>query len=480
MVYRTLLLGILLAVTPALAASGPEVSADQAQQVQQQIEAWFSSTFGTPVPPGQHPVVVTPEEDHYRLTVPFQGLSDGPTPLQLTMAAQKLDASRWAIEHAGFTLPAQFTLTQPLPDQDKQPASTVKIHYIVTAKAQDGTGLWDPSFSTTSTLSQSATGLRSEASGENLHQVTEVALSHGTTVIQPVDTNHIDVNMEGTVEGFSQESLAEATAFRLGIKMGRVTGAMTGVQRDRVGAALQGTVTAWKVSQTMPKEAQGSFMTRALLDGLRGLADGFVLDETLEEISVVARGREYDVSSGRLGIEVQAVKGLADISLSVALQGIVGAQPSPFEMFLPSTVTLKPHVTGLTSKQLLDYLTAVFQPGSDQQALAQELLAVGGVEAGLDQFELVLGRTSLTGTTTAHFNPGGIPRITAEISASNFDDLTTKAAATPFAAQTTPVLLLVKGLGRISGDRLLWSVLSDNGRTTVNGTDLSALTEGVR
>ena len=475
--HRTLWLGALLSFpvlhsTPA--AAEPAVSADQARQVQQQIEAWLAGIAGTPSPAGQHGIQVTPEDDHYRLTIPLQSLSDGPAPLQFTLAARPLEAPRWAFEGAGFKLPADYAITQTLPATAAAPARTVKIHYTITAKEQTGIGLWDPTFKTASTFSQSATQLRSEATGETLHQVMEAALSHGTTVIQPVDADRVDVNLEGTLEGLSLETQMEAGEFKVAIKMGRVAGAITGLERERAAAMVASVAKVSAASQGLSPDAKSALTGRTVLEGLRGLADGLTLDETFDGISVIAGGTEYGASKGMLGLTVQNVKGLADIAMVLAVEGVAPGKPGPFDTFIPGAVTLKPHVTGLTSKEWLDFVIASSAPNADRQGLANALLSKGELEAGLEPFEIVLGRTGLTGTVTVHFNPGGAPRIAAEISATHFEDLSAKASATPFAAQAIPALLLVKGMARTSGDRLLWSVLSETGRTTVNGTDLSA------
>ncbi len=497
--HRTLLLGTLLAATMLTPARADTVTASQAQQVQQQIEAWLTGAFGTPPQKDDHPILVSAEEDHYRLQVPFKGVSTGPAPLALTMAARPLDQGRWAVEHMSLSLPAQFTIKQTVPASDDAPPpkklapgakpppaaakpapQTVAINYKVTAKSQDGSGMWDPSFRTASTFTQDMAGLHIEAEGPGLHRVTDIAQSHGVTVMQPADNSRTDVTMEGSVEGFSQETNAGDVAVRVGIGKGRVSGSLTGVQRDQMATLVKALVQTGQKNAALPADARNAAGARVLFDGMRGLADAFTLDETLDGVSLVAGGREFGATTGKVGLSMQSVKGLADFTMSIAMQGITSAQPGPFDAFIPSVVTLRPHVTGLTSKEVLDYLSALTEPAADKDALAQGMVTRGGLEAGLDSFEIVLGRTNLSGTTTAHFNQGGAPRITAEVTAINFDDLSATASKTPFAAQATPVLLLVKGLGRTSGDKLSWSVVSENGHTTVNGTDLSALTGGVR
>ena len=62
--------------------------------------------------------------------------------------------------------------------------------------------------------------------------------------------------------------------------------------------------------------------------------------------------------------------------------------------------------------------------------------------------------------------------------AAGFDDLTVRARADPDLQQALPVLILLRGLAKPDGKRLVWDIVSDGPTVTVNGLDLSQLGGG--
>jgi hypothetical protein len=66
-------------------------------------------------------------------------------------------------------------------------------------------------------------------------------------------------------------------------------------------------------------------------------------------------------------------------------------------------------------------------------------------------------------------------RGNARVIASGLDELTDRARTTPELQQALPVLVMLRGLARPDGKRLVWEIASDGGSVTVNGMDLSQL-----
>ena len=61
------------------------------------------------------------------------------------------------------------------------------------------------------------------------------------------------------------------------------------------------------------------------------------------------------------------------------------------------------------------------------------------------------------------------------LSATGLDELTTQARTNPDLQQALPVLVMLRGLAKPDGDRLMWDIASDGPTVTVNGIDLSQL-----
>ena len=55
------------------------------------------------------------------------------------------------------------------------------------------------------------------------------------------------------------------------------------------------------------------------------------------------------------------------------------------------------------------------------------------------------------------------------------DDLTAQARNSPELQSALPALIMLRGLAKQDGERLVWDVVSDGPKTTVNGLDLSQL-----
>ena len=66
----------------------------------------------------------------------------------------------------------------------------------------------------------------------------------------------------------------------------------------------------------------------------------------------------------------------------------------------------------------------------------------------------------------------------AHLIATGFDDLATQARTNPDLQQALPVLIMLRGLAKPDGERLVWDIVSDGPSVTVNGLDLSQLGGG--
>ena len=61
------------------------------------------------------------------------------------------------------------------------------------------------------------------------------------------------------------------------------------------------------------------------------------------------------------------------------------------------------------------------------------------------------------------------------VTATGFDELTTQARTNPDLQQALPVLIMMRGVAKPDGKKLVWDIVSDGPKITVNGLDLSQL-----
>ncbi len=66
----------------------------------------------------------------------------------------------------------------------------------------------------------------------------------------------------------------------------------------------------------------------------------------------------------------------------------------------------------------------------------------------------------------------------AHLVATGFDELSTQARTNPDLQQALPALIMLRGLAKPDGKRLVWDIVSDGPTVTVNGLDLSQLGRG--
>ncbi len=470
---------ILAASTLALPATAADVTDRQAHALEQQIRTWLTSTLGTQVKLSERPIQIEPKGDQYRMTLPITG---GGTAISAT--ARPLDSGIWALDQVAFSLPAHFTVMQPLPPKEGEPQKPRPVTYTVDALAQEGHAVWDPSFRTASTISLSTTGLRSEAVGDGLHQTTTLESSKSTSTLQPAEPGRVDLQSDGSGDAYSLVSEGGPLG-PIHVTMQRIqaNATLTGLSRVRGVEALRALISMALSAPATPEAGEPKsgrppmdmVAVRALLESLRDAASAMTVNETAEGFAVSVGAFNLAADTARFGMDIKTVKGVLETRMDVGVEGIA-PQDGVFAALVPRSVTLRPVFTGAATKDLLDYALAGTVPGSPNQALLKALFSHGGLDAGLESASVVLGDTTLTAVGSVHFAAPAQQTATAEITAVNFDNLVRTATALPMAQQAMPVLLLIKGLGRSVGEKLVWSVAYQAGRVSVNGTDLSALT----
>ena len=238
---RTLLLSgaasLALAASPlAPGAHAQTVTQADATRLEAQVQAFLADLVG----PGlirSSPVQMRPAGDHYDVTVAFPLAPEpGAPPPAYTATARPGPNGTWTVEGIKVTTPLSFTVNVQIPaDKDaKTPAKTVPVQYRVQIEGQDGRGVYDPSFATPSTMTQTVRSMRLEAKGAEMDQVTTIGNTTSSTTIRPVGDGRVDVLLDGALQEYTLRSaLPNGAQLNLAADRVRVGMAMNGVSRDR-------------------------------------------------------------------------------------------------------------------------------------------------------------------------------------------------------------------------------------------------------
>jgi len=184
-----------------------------------------------------------------------------------------------------------------------------------------------------------------------------------------------------------------------------------------------------------------------------------------------------------LGIVGEAPGPILTLRLDIGLDGLrLPTLPPDIIAMLPQHIAISPVVTGVNAQAVTAILLNATTPGVNRQALmmqAMALLGQGGIEAGVQRLSVVLGPTRIVGHGVVRLIGGGKIAGTARIIATGFDALVQQVKQDPKAAKALPGLLLVRGLAKADGKRLVWLVSRHpDGKLLVNGVDMSAMAGG--
>ncbi len=173
---------------------------------------------------------------------------------------------------------------------------------------------------------------------------------------------------------------------------------------------------------------------------------------------------------------------MLNANLTFDLDGISSADiPQEARDYVPHHIVIKPNISGISVSDLDALIMAATAPASekpDMDARVAALFSHGGIVVGLDALDFDLGPARLTGTGKLTARSPADMTVAADVKASGFDALMTKAQGTPELAQGVPMLAIARSLAKPDGQNLVWAVRFENGAVTVNGHDLSAMFGG--
>ena len=152
--------------------------------------------------------------------------------------------------------------------------------------------------------------------------------------------------------------------------------------------------------------------------------------------------------------------------------------PPNIATFLPHHVEIKPSLSGVLTSDLHKLALDATEEGADADSLAPDIAAIfahGGVELGIETLLCDLGPAQVQGTGHITALSPNTWHGEAHLAATGLDDLSALARTNPDLQQALPVLIMLRGLAKPEGKKLVWDIVSDGPTVTVNGLDLSQI-----
>ena len=514
---------------PARAAATP----DQAKSIEGQLQTWYATTFDKPAKPGVRAVQVEPAGDRYKITVPLGLKGTDGTPLAATMLANPADGGRWVFDTLRLPQPFEYSMTIT---PQKPPATTpaqkgaakdadvpMTVNSKIVVASQDGSGVWDPTFTIPSTFKQTLSGIVSTSTSspvpspgaksagkpaDTITQRTTVENSVTETTLTPSGRERVDIASVGNLTGYTLDMgtkdgpmlavKAKAVAAMINVNaMSRERGVeAVRAMSDLFSAGIPGMNMGETATGAAPADAKLSpaalAALRRIVVTLPDLGTGAVVDESATDLSVNAGGKSFAASKIAFGMTMKSTAGALQAAMGFVAEGMAWPDfgMGEMEQLLPKHIILRPTVSGISGQDLADILLASVdagqkgKPGPDDAALKTRLLSRGAT-VGIEALEFDSAGTTIsaTGKVAIQGGPGGTPRAqngSAHIVALDFDKLTAVVAAQPMLAQGMPVIVFLKGLAKQAEGGMVWDVTFDGAKLAVNGTDMSAMMGGAR
>jgi hypothetical protein len=155
--------------------------------------------------------------------------------------------------------------------------------------------------------------------------------------------------------------------------------------------------------------------------------------------------------------------------------------PPKLATYLPRHFEIKPTLSGVPADVLRKLAMDATEDDAAKYPIGPDIAAIfanGGADIGLEVLSFDLGPAKVEGTGQFTMVSPIAWHGHAHLSATGFDALSTQARENPDLQMALPVLLMMRGLAKPDGDKLVWDVVSDGPQLTVNGIDMSALTGG--
>ena len=183
-----------------------------------------------------------------------------------------------------------------------------------------------------------------------------------------------------------------------------------------------------------------------------------------------------------LGFGGEAPDGRLHAWLDIGLDELASPSlPPTIAAFLPHHVEIRPSLSGVRTADLHKLALDATEEGADSDSLAPDIAAIfshGGVELGVETLSFDVGPAQVQGTGHLTALSPDAWHGEAHLVATGLDDLSTQARNNPDLQQALPVLIMLRGLAKPDGKKLVWDIVSDGPTVTVNGLDLSQMGSG--
>lgn len=471
-----------------LGARADDIGPEQANALQQQLKNWLASLLpGITLP--DVPLQITGEGDHYRVTLPIPGLDNPGGGMAVTALVKPLDGGRWSIDAVNLPDTAAFTVT--MPDAiDKTAGGPTKVS--MTVGKQDSHGLIDPALTTPSTMQFDARDLAITTDSPTQHQEQKIERYAAAASLQPTANGRLDLDLEATVEGWNSAARVNGNAaVAFGAQKMRASGKLDGVSHERVAGLLASISTligtlppdliakGGKTDLPAPARAQ----LHGLVEDLGDMLTSVRLEETVDDVKIEVAGMGGVALQHMLfGFGGEAPNGRLRIWLDIGLDGLsTPTLPPTMTALLPRHIALRPSLSGVQTADVTKLALDATEANEDDKLVKTDIDAIfahGGVDLGLEALAFDLGPAKVEGVGHLVALSQTSWRGEARLAATGFDELTEQAKSTPELQQALPFLIMLRGLARPDGERLVWNITSEAGRVTVNGMDLSRLGGG--
>jgi len=430
------------------------------------------------------PWQVIPDHDHYVITWPIPGLTTSSGEPAVTANVRPIEGDRWSIQ--SITVPASGTFSMTLPDA----GTAVRTQFGI--RHQDTQGIIDPTFNSPSKLRSELSDV--SAKSEGAKQLQEQRFDHHRmdASLTPSQNGRLDLVIDGVTEGWNSASqVKDSSPIAVGIQRLHAVAKVAGINRDHVAplvAATVGVIGAWPAGPVKREEKldlppAAREQVRLIIEALQDMVTSVALQETLEGVQMEMAGvGGMSIKRFFLGLGGEAPAGRLHAWIDLALDELASPSlPPKIAAYLPRHVEIKPSLSGLLITDLHQIALNATADGSGTDRFAPDIDAIfahGGFRLGLETLSFDLGSAKIDGTGEVTVVSPDTWHGVAHLAATGFDDLTTQARDSPELQSALPALIMLRGLAKQDGERLVWDIVSDGPKTTVNGLDVSALAGG--
>ncbi len=469
-------------------ARADDIGPEQAQVLQQQLKDWLAGLLGPAVKLPDMPWRITGEHDHYRIAWPLPGVDNPAGDLAVTASVRPLDGGRWSIDDVKAPAKANFTLNLPATG-DLAKGGPMKVAYTI--GAQDTHASIDPNLAAASTLHVEIGDLAVTTDDAKQHQEQHIDHYLADTILKPGQDGRLDLTMDATLEGWKSAATSNASAaMAIAAKSIHGVGRIEGVSRDRFATLLaaSGALFGALPPDVMEKGSKAELpppakaQLRLMIAALQGMMTAARLDETVDGLQVEIAGTGgMAVRHVMVGFGGEAPDGKLHAWFDLGLDGLnAPTLPPKMAAYLPQHIEIRPSLSGVQTADLAKLATDATEDGADDRLTPDvaALFAHGGAVLGIETLSFDLGPAKVEGTGEVTMLSPETWHGAAHLSATGLDDLMTQARTNPDLQQALPVLIMLRGLAKPDGNRLIWDIVSDGPSVTVNGMDLSQLGGG--